>query len=41
MLNVLVAALMPLIEDIIQGLARLGWGMIGIPYPEYFENNIN
>lgn len=22
-----------------EGLARLGWGMVGIPYPEYFEKN--
>jgi hypothetical protein len=22
-----------------EGLARLGWGMMGIPYPEYFEKN--
>jgi len=20
-----------------EGLARFGWGMVGIPYPEYFE----
>jgi hypothetical protein len=39
MQNVQNAVLTQLIEDIIQGLARLGWGMVGIPYPEYFEKN--
>jgi len=22
---------------LLEGLARFGWGMVGIPYPEYFE----
>jgi hypothetical protein len=26
-------------NNIVEGLARLGWGMVGIPYPEYFEKN--
>jgi len=29
-----------LINDLIEGLARFGWGMVGIPYPEYFEHNL-
>jgi len=31
------AILTALLDDIVEGLARLGWGMAGIPYPEYFE----
>jgi hypothetical protein len=31
------AILTALLDSIVEGLARLGWGMIGIPYPEYFE----
>ena len=31
------AILTALLDDIVEGLARLGWGMVGIPYPEYFE----
>jgi hypothetical protein len=33
------AILTALLDNIVEGLARLGWGMIGIPYPEYFEKN--
>ena len=31
------AILTVLLDNIVEGLARLGWGMAGIPYPEYFE----
>jgi len=24
---------------LLEGLAKFGWGMVGIPYPEYFEKN--
>jgi hypothetical protein len=28
-----------LIDDLIEGLARLGCGMVGLPYPEIKDND--
>jgi hypothetical protein len=37
MAQTVLAILTVLLDDIVEGLSRLGWGMVGIPYPEYFE----